>query len=78
MIDWSSTVKEHTVRKPFRARCTDERGLVLVFAGMGMMAFLAATMLALDVGMVMTARGQAQNSADAGALAGAVALVFND
>jgi hypothetical protein len=35
-------------------------------------------MLAIDVGMLMTARSQAQNSADAGALAGAAALFFND
>ena len=43
---------------------------------MGMMAFLSASMLAIDVGMLMTARNQAQNSADAGALAGATALVY--
>ena len=42
------------------------------------MAFLSASMLAIDVGMLMTARNQAQNSADAGALAGATALVFDD
>jgi hypothetical protein len=35
-------------------------------------------MLAVDVGMLMTARNQAQNSADAGALAGATALAFDD
>jgi Flp pilus assembly protein TadG len=49
-----------------------------VFIGMGLMAFLSASMLAIDVGMLMTARNQAQNSADAGALAGATALVYND
>jgi hypothetical protein len=49
-----------------------------VFIGMGMMAFLSASMLAIDVGMLMTSRNQAQNSADAGALAGATALVFNN
>ena len=43
---------------------------------MGLMAFLSASMLAIDVGMLMTARNQAQNSADAGALAGATALVL--
>jgi hypothetical protein len=48
-----------------------------VFVGLGFMAFLSASMLAIDVGMLMTARNQAQNSADAGALAGAVALVFD-
>jgi Flp pilus assembly protein TadG len=49
-----------------------------VFIGMSMMAFMSASMLAIDVGMLMTARNQAQNSADAGALAGATALVFDD
>ena len=49
-----------------------------VFVGLGFMAFFAATTLAIDVGMFMTARSQAQNSADAGALAGATALVYND
>jgi hypothetical protein len=56
----------------------DERGMSLVFVGLGMMGFLAATTLAIDVGMLLTARSQAQNSADAGALAGATALAFND
>jgi Flp pilus assembly protein TadG len=50
----------------------------LVFIGFGMMAFLGASMLAIDVGMLMTSRNQAQNSADAGALAGATALYFDD
>jgi Flp pilus assembly protein TadG len=56
----------------------DERGISLVLVAVGMMGFLGAASLAIDVGMFMTARSQAQNSADAGALAGAVALVFND
>ena len=50
----------------------------LVFVGLGFLGFFAATMLAIDVGMLMTARSQAQNSADAGAHAGAVALAFDD
>jgi Flp pilus assembly protein TadG len=56
----------------------DERGMSLIYVGMGFMAFFAATTLAIDVGMFMTARSQAQNSADAAALAGATALVIND
>jgi Flp pilus assembly protein TadG len=56
----------------------DESGMSYVFIGLGMMALLGASMLAIDVGMLMTARNQAQNSADAGALAGAVALAFDD
>jgi Flp pilus assembly protein TadG len=56
----------------------DERGMSYVFIGMGLMAFMGASMLAIDVGMLMTARNQAQNSADAGALAGALALFYDD
>ena len=56
----------------------DESGMSYVFIGMGMMAFLSASMLAIDVGMLMTSRNQAQNSADAAALAGATALVYDD
>ena len=54
-----------------------ESGMSLVFIGLGMMAFISASMLAIDVGMMMTARSQAQNSADAGALAGATALLYD-
>src|SRR4029453_10656032 len=56
----------------------DESGMTYVFIGLGFMAFLSASILAIDVGMLMTARSQAQNSADAGALAGATALGFDD
>jgi putative Flp pilus-assembly TadE/G-like protein len=55
----------------------DERGVSLVFVCLAFMAMLSATTLAIDVGMFMNARSQAQNAADAGALAGAVALAYN-
>jgi len=55
----------------------DERGMSFMFVGIGFMAFLSATTLAIDVGLFMTARSQAQNSADGGALAGATALAEN-
>ena len=57
---------------------TDESGMTYVFIGLGFMALLGASMLAIDVGMLMTARNQAQNSADAAALAGATALAFDN
>jgi hypothetical protein len=63
--------------KKIRRLRRDERGMTFVFIGVGFMAFMAATTLAIDVGMFMTAKTQAQNSADAGALAGAIALGFN-
>ncbi len=57
---------------------SDQSGMTFVFIGLGMMAFISASMLAIDVGMLMTARNQAQNSADAGALAGATALLYDN
>ena len=56
----------------------DERGISLLYVTFGFMAFFAATTLAIDVGMLTTARSQAQNAADAGALAGAIALALDD
>jgi hypothetical protein len=55
----------------------DERGFNLVTIGLSMMALFGASMLAIDVGMLMWARTQAQLSADSGALAGATALAYN-
>jgi Flp pilus assembly protein TadG len=55
----------------------DQSGMSYVFIGLSMMAFISASMLAIDVGMLMTARSQAQNSADAGALGGATALLYD-
>ena len=66
------------MRNKIRRLRRDERGMTFVFVGMGFMAFMAATTLAIDVGMFMTGKSQAQNAADAGALAGAIALGFND
>ncbi|MBI2222519.1 MAG: hypothetical protein HYU53_15085 [Acidobacteria bacterium] len=56
----------------------NERGMSLVFVGVGFLGFVAASMLAIDVGMLMAARAEAQNAADAGAHAGATALAFDD
>ena len=66
------------MRNQIRRLRRNERGMTFVFIGMGFMAFMAATTLAIDVGMFMTGKSQAQNAADAGALAGAIALGFND
>src|SRR5687767_14783341 len=62
----------------FRRLQRDERGMTLMFVAVGLTTFLAASTLAIDVGMFMTAKSQAQNAADAGALAGATALAVND
>jgi Flp pilus assembly protein TadG len=67
-----------TVNNRLRKLARDEEGFSLVFVAMGFLAFLSVSMLAIDTGMLMTARNQAQNSADASALAGVTALVFDD
>ena len=61
-----------------RRLSSDQSGMSYAFVGLSMMSLLGASMLAIDVGMLMTARAQAQNSADAGALAGAAALYYDD
>ena len=55
-----------------------ERGISILYITGGFMAFFAATALAIDVGVQATARAQVQNAADAGALAGAIALALDD
>jgi Flp pilus assembly protein TadG len=62
----------------FRHLRRDERGISLIYVTTGFLSLFAATALAIDVGMVMTARSQAQNAADGGALAGAIALALDD
>jgi Flp pilus assembly protein TadG len=65
------------MRNQLKHVARDEQGMSLVFVTVGLMAMLSATTLAIDIGMFMNARSQAQNAADAGALAGAVALTYN-
>ena len=55
----------------------DERGASLMFIAICMVMLLGMAALAIDVGMLYAAKGQAQNAADAGALAGAGALLLS-
>jgi hypothetical protein len=66
-----SSGKLHTLFSRARGRLADERGATLVFFAMMMPVFLLCVALAVDLGMLATARQQAQSAADAGALAGA-------
>jgi Flp pilus assembly protein TadG len=56
----------------------NERGAVLVQVTIAIVALVAVSALTIDMGVKWVSRGQAQNAADAGALAGAVALSFDD
>ncbi len=53
-----------------------DRGAVVVQVAVSLMALLALSSFVIDHGVMMTARAQAQNGADAGALAGARSLLF--
>jgi Flp pilus assembly protein TadG len=55
-----------------------ERGATLIHTAIAMVALMAFSSLVIDYGIFWVARRQAQNSADAGALAGAMALAFDD
>ena len=59
---------------PVRRERRGERGSVLAVSAVGMMAFLLATGLAVDVSHLYLVRTELQNAADAAALAGASAL----
>ena len=63
--------------KPIRSgqafKLGDERGATIVFVSLAVAALLSIVALAVDVGMLYTARGEAQRAADAAALSGAQA-----
>ena len=59
-----------TVRRTARSR----RGAVLALAAVTVAALAAMSALAIDVGMLINARSEAQRAADAAALAGASAF----
>ena len=54
-----------------------ERGAVLIQVAVALLALLALSAFVFDYGVMWASRGQAQNSADAGALSGAISLAFN-
>jgi putative Flp pilus-assembly TadE/G-like protein len=55
-----------------------ERGAVLIQVAVVMIVLIAMLSFVADYGLMWVSRRQAQNSADAGALAGAVALAYDD
>jgi hypothetical protein len=61
-----------------RTRHTSQTGAVLIHVAIGLIVLIAFSAFAVDYGMMWVARTQAQHAADAGALAGATALAFDD
>ena len=56
----------------------NERGAMLVHVALAILALMAFSAFSIDYGVFWLSRRQAQNSADAGALAGAIALAFEN
>jgi len=59
------------------SRLANQRGAVLIQVAVAMLALLALGAFVFDYGVMWVSRSQAQNSADAGALSGAISLAFN-
>src|SRR6185436_6050706 len=60
------------------SRMSSERGAILVHVAIASIVLIAFTMFVVDYGIMWVSRNQAQNAADAGALAGAIALGYDD
>jgi Flp pilus assembly protein TadG len=58
-------------------RATSERGAILIHVAIGMIVMIGFLTFVVDYGVMWVGRGQAQNSADAGALAGAISMAFD-
>ncbi|HKY61452.1 MAG TPA: pilus assembly protein TadG-related protein [Gemmatimonadota bacterium] len=67
----SGYVSVHREEGPCRGVIGNERGATIVVVALVLVALLGMAALAIDVGMLLTARTESQRTADAGALAGA-------
>ena len=56
-------------------RLKSERGAVFVQVGLAVLVLMAFNVFVIDYGIMWVGRHQAQNAADAGALAGAIVAV---
>jgi hypothetical protein len=65
-------------RQPLRRRWDSEAGVTLIHVAIILLVLISFTAFVLDYGVMWLARRQAQNAADAGALAGAVARAYDE
>jgi hypothetical protein len=61
---------------PFRS--SSQRGAVLIHVAIALLGLVAFSAFVTDYGVMWVSRGQAQTSADAGALSGALALAYDN
>lgn len=61
-----------------RSNLSSEDGAVLIQVALAIVVLIAFNTFVVDYGVMWTGRGQSQNAADAGALAGATSLAFDN
>ena len=64
--------------KSVRPTIRDDRGAILIHMALSILVLTGMLAFVLDHGMMWTARRQAQNAADAGALAAGEALIYDN
>jgi Flp pilus assembly protein TadG len=64
-------------KTPLYVRSQSERGAILLHVAIGIIVLIAFLTFVVDYGVMWVGRRQAQNAADAGALAGAIAMAFD-
>lgn len=62
----------------FQSHLASERGAVIVHVAIALVGLLAMSSFVIDYGVLWASRRQAQNAADAAAMAGAISLAFVD
>jgi Flp pilus assembly protein TadG len=62
----------------FRQKEDGEQGAILIHVAFALIAMMAFSTFVIDYGVFWLGRRQSQNAADAGALAGAIALAYDD
>jgi len=70
----SSSAKNHISRAQDKSSRKGERGVTIFIVAVAMVSLLAMAVLAIDITTLYVASGQAQQTADAAALAGAAAF----
>ena len=66
-----------TIRAVLKRFARDERGATLALTAVMLVSLLSVVALAMDLGLLYTARAEAQRAADSAALAGAAEFIYN-
>jgi len=71
----SNVKRNRRAGSKIRSILADERGVAFILVAISMVAVVSAAALAIDIGLLVTARGESQRAAEAASLAGAGWLI---